>query len=78
MSTDDPWASAHNALSMRSRVIALANDWDEIVRAIGALARHDDSGVGWQSRDASYAEANADALFAEARSIRDQLWDLTS
>ncbi len=78
MSNDDPWASAHTALSMRSRVIALALDWDEIVLAIGALARHEGSGVRWQSRAAAYAEANADALLAEARSIRDQLWDLTS
>jgi hypothetical protein len=78
MSIDDPWAIAQNALSGRSRVVALAHDWDEIVRSLEALVGHATSGVRWKSRAATYADARADSLLAEARLIREQLWNLAS
>lgn len=78
MSIDDPWADAQSALSGRYRVVALAQDWDEIVHALDALVGQARSGVMWQSRAATNANAHADALLSEARLIREQLWNLSS
>ena len=73
---DDPWANALSAENTRARLVALAREWDEILRALESLHRDDEQPMRWQSATAAHAGADVADVLREARRVHDLLWAL--